>query len=146
MNKNIIVGLSFCLSIFLVSCSVPRVAGPYKEVKSKNTVQMVEQPIQRAQPSQPPQTVRQEAFKAESSHDANRLNLYNVIIGSFSKRQNAINLRDAQKPQYNPIIVTNEIGMFRVILVSYKTYEEAKKKVSEIADRFPDAWVLMQKQ
>ncbi len=146
MNKNVIVGLSVCLSIFLVSCSVPRVAGPYKVVKSNNTVQMVEQPAPKTQQSEPPQTVRQEAFKAEFSDDANRLSVYNVVIGSFSKRQNAINLRDAQKPEYNPIIVTNEIGMFRVILVSYKTYEEAKRKVSEISGRFPDAWVLMQKQ
>ncbi len=107
---------------------------------------MVEQPTPKTQPSEPPQTVRQEAFRAEFSDDANRLSVYNVVIGSFSKRQNAINLRDAQKPEYNPIIVTNEIGMFRVILVSYKTYEEAKRKVSEISGRFPDAWVLMQKQ
>ena len=49
-------------------------------------------------------------------------------------------------PDYNPIIVVNEKGMFRVILISYKTYEQAKEKISEIVDRFPDAWVLIQEK
>ena len=72
--------------------------------------------------------------------------VYNVVIGSFTQKQNAIKLKNEQSDQYNPIIVINEKGMFRVILISYRTYNEAKAKISEISDKFADAWVLVQKK
>ena len=74
------------------------------------------------------------------------LSTYNVVIGSFTQKQNAIKLKNEQSDEYNPIIVINEKGMFRVILISYRTYNEAKAKISEISDKFADAWVLVQKK
>ncbi|MFC2719640.1 MAG: SPOR domain-containing protein [Bacteroidota bacterium] len=109
-------------------------------VKSKNQKPKTEQ-TETAQ-----QNVRQEKFRLDFDDDASRISVFNVVIGSFSNRQNAINLKNAQMPDYNPIIVVNEKGMFRVILISYKTYEQAKEKISKIVDRFPDAWVLIQEK
>ena len=140
MNRQFFSAITFCLSAFLISCSVPRTAGQYKVVKYKNQKTKTEQ-TETAQ-----QNVRQEKFRLDFDDDASRISVFNVVIGSFSNRQNAINLKNAQMPDYNPIIVVNEKGMFRVILISYKTYEQAKEKISEIVDRFPDAWVLIQEK
>ncbi len=139
MKKYLIALFGICLVMFFTpSCKVTRATGPYKTASSKKKTE--------SKSSIPTENIRTEAFKADDSKDESRLNVYNVVIGSFSKKQNAINLKNDQQPAYNPIIVVNESGMFRVILVSYHTYDEAKRKISEINDRFPDAWVLVQKK
>lgn len=70
---------------------------------------------------------------------------YHVVVGSFGKEANAQNLQKQLQPDYHPIVVVNERGMYRVLLESYDTYAEAKAKIAEIADMFPDAWCLVQK-
>lgn len=139
MNKHLIALFWVCLAVaFTPSCKVTRATGPYKTVTSKKKAE--------PKPYATTENVRTESFKVDDTKDESRLNVYNVVIGSFSKKQNAINLKNDQQPAYNPIIVVNENGMFRVILISYRTYDEAKRKISEINDRFPDAWVLVQKK
>ena len=49
-------------------------------------------------------------------------------------------------PEYSPIIVINEKGMYRVLLISCDEYLQAKSKINNISDKFPDAWVLVQKK
>ena len=130
MNRHIIALFIVCIAaLSATSCKVKRAPGAYK---------VVEAPTQDGIK----QALREETFKA----DEDRLSTYNVVIGSFTQKQNAIKLKNEQSDQYNPIIVINEKGMFRVILISYKTYNEAKAKISEISDKFADAWVLVQKK
>lgn len=91
---------------------------------------------------------RNESFSAaagESNVDALRKK-YHVIVGSFTKHENAKGLRTQLVYEGNTaLIVVNEKGMYRVIIASYDDYSGAKTKINQIKNRFSDAWVLVQK-
>lgn len=87
---------------------------------------------------------RFERFTVVEGQGNVELKTYHVVIGSFGKQENAVNLQSQMKPEYEPILVVNERGMYRVLLVSFDTYQEAKEKIAEILDQFPDAWCLVQ--
>ncbi|MDP4239937.1 MAG: SPOR domain-containing protein [Bacteroidota bacterium] len=71
---------------------------------------------------------------------------YYVVVGSFSKQTNAKGLQTTLIGEGNKaIIVVNEKGMFRVLINSFNDYNLAHARIREIANRFPDAWVLVQK-
>ncbi|MGC3977109.1 MAG: SPOR domain-containing protein [Paludibacteraceae bacterium] len=73
-------------------------------------------------------------------------NKYHVVVGSFSIKQNAKNLQNTLIKEGNDaLVVVNEKGMFRVIAASFNDYYQAKNRINEISNRFPDAWVLVQK-
>lgn len=159
MNKKIVYFLAVCLSFVVVSCSVPRATGPYRVVEGKGgdisstKTETAKSEVKEQEDSRniselmaQEKGLRQEAFELETSEDANKLSVFSVIIGSFSNKNNALNLKADQKPEYDAFLVVNEKGMFRVVLISYNTYQQAKAKVEEIRSKFPDAWVLVQKQ
>lgn len=90
------------------------------------------------------EVTRAEKFEViEEQKDVVVLKKYHVVIGSFGNKDNALRLQGQMKPQYEPIIVRNEKGMYRVLLMTYDTYKEAKSKVGEVRDQFPDAWILI---
>ncbi len=90
------------------------------------------------------EVTRAEKFEViEEQKDVVVLKKYHVVIGSFGNKDNALRLQGQMKPQYEPIIVRNEKGMYRVLLMTYDTYKEAKTKIVEIREQFPDAWVLV---
>ena len=90
------------------------------------------------------EVTRAEKFEViEEQKDVVVLKKYHVVIGSFGNKDNALRLQAQMQPQYEPIIVRNEKGMYRVLLMTYDTYKEAKTKISEVKDQFPDAWVLI---
>ena len=90
------------------------------------------------------EVIRAEKFEViEEQKDVVVLKKYHVVIGSFGNKDNALRLQGQMKPQYEPIIVRNEKGMYRVLLMTYDTYKEAKTKITEIREQFPDAWVLV---
>ena len=90
------------------------------------------------------EVTRAEKFEViEEQKDVVVLKKYHVVIGSFGNKDNALRLQGQMKPQYEPIIVRNEKGMYRVLLMTYDTYKEAKAKVGEVRDQFPDAWILI---
>ena len=71
---------------------------------------------------------------------------YHVVVGSFSKQTNARGLQSTLIGEGNKtIIVVNEKGMYRVLINSFNDYNRAHARIREIASRFPDAWVLVQK-
>jgi len=150
MKKYLISSLIICVSIVLFSCSIPRATGPYKVVEKKQNSTEVNNPSpgyqKPAAATDNNKNYKEETFSLASISDADKLRTYSVVVGSFSNEQNAINLKNSLKPQYNPIIVINSKGMFRVLLVSYDTYEEAKAKIANIVSKFSDAWVLVQKR
>jgi cell division protein FtsN len=158
MNKLVLLST---IMLFLGACSVPRAVGPYKVITDKNTKVnlapdevVVVKPVKPIAPTESLNSandterasVREEVFKTMYKEDNDKIKVYSVIIGSFSIENNAINLKKHLQPEYSPIIVMNEKGMFRVILASYNNIEEARKKINEIANQFQGAWVLMQKK
>jgi cell division protein FtsN len=69
-----------------------------------------------------------------------------VVVGSFGKQSNAKGLQSTLNTEGNKaVIVVNEKGMFRVLISSYNDYKQAHVRIKEISNRFPDAWVLVQK-
>lgn len=71
---------------------------------------------------------------------------YHVVVGSFGDQANAKRLQTTLNNEGNKAaIVVNEKGMFRVLIASFNDYNEAHARIKEIAARFADAWVLVQK-
>ena len=90
------------------------------------------------------EVTRAEKFEViEEQKDVVVLKKYHVVIGSFGNKDNALRLQSQMRPQYEPIIVRNDKGMYRVLLMTYDTYKEAKTKILEVRNQFPDAWVLV---
>ncbi len=129
-----------------------------KEVAPKQETvkepEFVPTPVVAPQPEPKPEPVsevveekevtRAEKFEViEEQKDVVVLKKYHVVIGSFGNKDNALRLQAQMRPQYEPIIVRNEKGMYRVLLMTYDTYKEAKTKIAEVRDQFPDAWVLV---
>lgn len=145
------------LSAMLIACgSVPRTMGPYKEAESRSTAsrnnnstpqtQPQTQPKPQAQTQQNNYDVREETFSMISISDATKLKAYSIVIGSFSVEENAKKLKKNLYPDYDPIIVINEKGMFRVIAASFGTYDAAKEAMVKFQGSFHDAWILTQKK
>ncbi|MDR3653499.1 MAG: SPOR domain-containing protein [Paludibacter sp.] len=93
-----------------------------------------------------PEVTRNENFSlVEGSSDALK-SKYHVVVGSFSKQTNAKGLKSSLISEGNDaLIVVNQKGMYRVLISSYNDYNQAHAKIKQIANRFPDAWVLVQK-
>lgn len=71
---------------------------------------------------------------------------YHVVVGSFSKQANAQGLQRTLTAEGNKaLIVVNEKGMYRVLIASFNDYNQAHARIKQIAERFADAWVLVQK-
>jgi len=167
MKKNFKILSLLLLSTVLFSCgSIPRMMGPYIEAGTQNTSnqpqaqqqqttqqtqqtqnQAQTQPQQQQQISQQNYVTREEVFSMVSISDAPRLKVYNIVIGSFSVQENAQRLTKSLQPDYHPIIVINEKGMFRVIIASFDSYNVARDElVNSIKYKFPDAWILTQRR
>lgn len=81
----------------------------------------------------------------ESNSDALKYH-YHVVVGSFGKQLNAKSLQSLLNNEGNKaIVVVNEKSMFRVLIASFNEYAQARAKINQIKNRFPDAWVLVKK-
>jgi cell division protein FtsN len=87
---------------------------------------------------------KEETYVLIDINDAKKLKIYSVVVGSFSAKENAVNLKESLKNEYNPIIVMNTSNMYRVLVASYNSYDTAKEMLKEISSRFPDSWILTQ--
>jgi len=95
-----------------------------------------------------PEVTRNENFSlAEGETNSEALKFkYHVVVGSFGKQTNAKGLQTTLNAEGNKaVIVVNEKGMFRVLIASFDDYKQAHVRIKDIATRFPDAWVLVQK-
>ncbi|OIP84415.1 MAG: hypothetical protein AUK44_02500 [Porphyromonadaceae bacterium CG2_30_38_12] len=71
---------------------------------------------------------------------------YYVVVGSFKSQMNAKGLQSTLKNEGNKaLVVVNEQAMYRVLIASFNDYGDAHKLINQISQRFPDAWVLVQK-
>ncbi len=93
-----------------------------------------------------PEVVRNENFSLVDGEKDALKNKYHVVVGSFKGQDNAQGLQKTLNSEGNKaLIVINEKGMYRVLIASFNDYKEAHVKIKEIAGRFADAWVLVQK-
>ena len=120
--------------VFVPAPVVEPTPEPTPEPKVEPKVEIVEEK----------EVTRAEKFEViEEQKDVVVLKKYHVVIGSFGNKDNALRLQAQMRPQYEPIIVRNDKGMYRVLLMTYDTYNEAKTKITEVRAQFADAWILI---
>jgi len=96
-----------------------------------------------------PIAVRKEqvTFTSQEDKSENEVNTFFVIIGSFSQLENAKNYRETLINQgFTPIILHSETGYYRVCVNSYKNETEARGRVAQIRQSYPqysDVWLLI---
>jgi cell division protein FtsN len=90
---------------------------------------------------------RQERINPYEGESPLSLGRFNVVIGSFSNRANAVSLRERMQYEgYNAALAENELGMIRVIISSFDNKAEAARFRATVKTKFypnfQDAWVL----
>lgn len=89
--------------------------------------------------------VRERIVPAQGE-DATGLRAFSVVIGSFQNVTNAKSLKERMTAEgYNVLLAQNEMGMYRVIVASYDTKEEAvatRESIKRRYSQFNDAWIL----
>jgi cell division protein FtsN len=93
-----------------------------------------------------PEVTRNENFSLVDGESSSLNFKYHVVVGSFSKQENARGLQSTLKSEGNSaLIVVNEKGMYRVLIASFNDYNQAHARIKQISSRFADAWVLVKK-
>lgn len=77
-------------------------------------------------------------------------NKFFVILGSFSVLENAKRLKATLATEgFNPVILMNENGMYRVCGNNYAEESAARARIADVRTKFPkysDIWLLIKKQ
>lgn len=115
-------------------------------VKTVQQVQKSQTPDVTVKRSTPP-VVQKERITAVSTSDASGLKNFSVVIGSFMTKTNAISLKESMEGEgYRVILAQNDKQMYRVIIASFVTKEEASSERDRIktkyTPRFDDIWLL----
>ncbi|MDD4108270.1 MAG: SPOR domain-containing protein [Prolixibacteraceae bacterium] len=109
-----------------------------------------------SEPKQEPKVAEQEpvamrkeqvTFTTQEDKAQNETNTFFVILGSFSNLDNARNYRETLLNQgFTPIILHSETGYYRVCVNSYQNEFEARGRVAQIRQGYPqyaDVWLLI---
>jgi hypothetical protein len=71
---------------------------------------------------------------------------YSIVTKSFINKTNARSYQSRMEDDgYPAVLVQNEDLMFRIIIASFKTESEARARLVQIRQTFPEAWVLVRK-
>ncbi|MGQ7867748.1 SPOR domain-containing protein [Sunxiuqinia sp. sy24] len=98
-----------------------------------------------------PVRIQSENFSFDQKEDQvkNENKSFFVIIGSFSSNANANRYKQELIPQgFSPIVLHSETGYYRVCVNSFIDEAEARKRVYQIRNEFPqyaDTWLLIKK-
>ncbi len=154
MNSKIwLFGLALCLVCSFTACKSKQSAykAAYEKAKEKEPETTVEETTPVYKPktettAQPEATVRKEKVTTVSGSGLKR---FNVVIGSFQNKTNALSLQERMSAKgFNVILAQNESMMYRVIVASYDDKASAASKRDQIkaqyAPEFQDAWLLEQ--
>ncbi len=108
------------------------------------------QPVQQTTPQANDQvSMRKEqiTFTQQEDKARNETNNFFVILGSFSQLDNAKNYRETLLGKgFTPIILHSETGYYRVCVNSYQQEGEARTRVTQIRQSYPeysDVWLLI---
>lgn len=110
------------------------------------------QPAPREEPAptvKEPVSMRKEqvSFTTQEDKAQNESNNFFVILGSFGELNNAKNFRETLLNRgFTPIILHSETGYYRVCVNSYQNESEARNRVAQIRNTYPeykDSWLLI---
>ncbi len=153
MNKKILFVPALAMMFAFAGCKSQYTAA-YNEANGASTVsrqEVVEEDhtndflASQTNTSKEQENVRSEKYTVVTGDEA-MLKHYNVVVGSFGKQENAIRLHQSLQGEYRPLVVMNENGMYRVVISTHDTYQEAKAQISKINGTYPDAWVLVRQK
>src|SRR5690554_4125568 len=86
-------------------------------------------------------------FTQQEDKARNETNNFFVILGSFSQLDKAKNYRETLLGKgFTPIILHSETGYYRVCVNSYQQEGEARARISQIRQSYPeysDVWLLI---
>ncbi|NDV94923.1 SPOR domain-containing protein [Dysgonomonas sp. 521] len=146
MNKKLIgIGLALAFVIAFGSCKPKQSA--YKSVyeaakereMAENTTYSTPVSIPETTPTytSSAESVRKEKVTPVYESDANELKAYSVVIAAMAMKPGAESLKERFGNEgYNVILARNDQGMYRVIIASYDSREQAVAKKNEILGRY----------
>jgi cell division protein FtsN len=142
-------GLTLALLFSLNACKPKESAykAAYEAAKAKETTDSeVEEttPITKPTYNSSNATVQKEKVTAV---DGSGLLQFNVVIGSFLNKTNAVSLKERMANQgFKPLLAQNERGMYRVIVATFSDKASAVAERERVKGKyypdFQDAWIL----
>ncbi len=155
MKKLIFYSFVLLLAVGVTSCKPKQSAykAAYEKAKEKevtpqtNTEQAVQPDVTVNRTTAPQVAVRKEKITPVLASDASGLRKFSVVIGSFVNKANASSLKEnMEKDGYKVILAQNEKQMYRVIVASFDSKEDAATErdriKSKYTPRFDDIWLL----
>lgn len=144
MNKKLVgIGLALAFVIAFGSCKPKQSAyksvyesAKEREVEENTASSSVSRPATTT-PSYSTESVRKEKVTPVYESDAAGLKAYSVVIAAMAMKPGAESLKQRMENEgYNVILARNEQGMYRVIIASYDSKEQAVAKKNEILGKF----------
>jgi cell division protein FtsN len=142
--------LSLLFVVLLVGCKTQKIA-PKPQPVAQETVAP-------AAPSAPQKITKPAAISSKEERFSVAQgetvdygsNKFFVILGSFSVLENAKRLKATLATEgFNPVILMNESGMYRVCGNNYAEEGAARARIADVRSKFPkysDIWLLIKKQ
>jgi cell division septation protein DedD len=149
MSKKLL-GISLALACLIGFGSCKPKQSAYKSVYEAAKEREMEENAQEATTTTPPpaytaptpaatsnESVRKEKVTPVYESDASGLKAYSVVIAAMSMKPNAESLKQRMENEgYKIILVQNEQSMYRVIIASYDSKDQAVARKNEILSEF----------
>ncbi|MBQ2298634.1 MAG: SPOR domain-containing protein [Bacteroidaceae bacterium] len=155
MKKNLMMGVALCAALAFVSCksSESSYKKAYEKAKAQELAQTTTDQVETAPVAVTPVISTTPAVQPNTANDRQErltvmnggtLKAFNVVCGSFSKVENANNLRNTLVSKgYSAQVAQNpETGMYRVIASSFDDRASAVSSRDQLRGTYPDAWLL----
>ncbi len=145
--------LNLLLLLFVVAfvgCKTQKIAPKPQPVAQETATAAV--PSKVTTPAKPAAiSSKEERFSAAKGENADfGANKFFLILGSFKDLENAKRIKATLASEdFQPIILMNESGMYRVCGNSYAEEAAARTRIAEVRTKFPkysDIWLLIKKQ
>ena len=155
MKKNLMMGVALCAALAFVSCKSSEISykKAYEKAKAQELAQTTTDQVETAPVAVTPVISTTPAVQPNTANDRQErltvmnggtLKAFNVVCGSFSKVENANNLRNTLVSKgYSAQVAQNpETGMYRVIASSFDDRASAVSSRDQLRGTYPDAWLL----
>ena len=155
MKKKLFLGMAFIAALAFVSCksSESSYKKAYEKAKAQELAQTTTDQVDTAPVAVTPVVTTTPTVEPNTANDRQErltvmnggtLKAFNVVCGSFSKIENANNLRNTLVSKgFSAQVAQNpETGMYRVIASSFDDRAAAVSSRDQLRGTYPDAWLL----
>ncbi len=155
MKKKLFLGMTFIAALAFVSCksSESSYKKAYEKAKAQELAQTTTDQVDTAPVAVTPVVTTTPTVEPNTANDRQErltvmnggtLKAFNVVCGSFSKIENANNLRNTLVSKgFSAQVAQNpETGMYRVIASSFDDRASAVSSRDQLRGTYPDAWLL----